>query len=193
ISGNPNATTQGSGGTGFACRVSEAYEPFVNFIPGSGTGATTAYTNCNGASRLIQIVHFPSCWNGVDLDSPSHNAHIIDKEQLAANAAGDFSCPTGFDTPMPGVEFKLHYNISGAQLYADMKFWRLSSDHYDTALPAGYSNHGDWFNGWDVATMAMWTTNCIVAGTDCHDNVLGPALSGAANYWRVLQSPRYDR
>lgn len=207
IAGDPNRTTQPtSGKVRFSCRVSEASEPTTAYIPGTGqsdVGSAAALTACSGTNHLIQIVTFPACWNGVDLDSPSHNAHITYEEQDTRPGAntGDFRCPVGFtgaappnDGPFPGVEFKLHYIIPAAK----WPFLRLSSDHYSTDLRAGFSNHGDWFNGWKPEVMLEWVKNCNRRGVDCHDNILGPATAPndetvLTGPWRALHPPRYDR
>jgi hypothetical protein len=46
---------------------------------------------CSGFLRMS--VEFPSCWNGVDLDSPSHNSHV-------AYRLGDNTCPSSHPSPI---------------------------------------------------------------------------------------------
>jgi hypothetical protein len=44
---------------------------------------------------------------------------------------------------------------------------------YDRSLPAGYSSHGDWFNGWNVEISDTWARACVQARRDCHSHLLG--------------------
>jgi hypothetical protein len=173
-----------------------------------GSGGTTVGDSGVGATsrRIVMRVAFPACRNDAnDLDSPSHNAHVAYPVQDPAQTVGSgaLACPTGFSHPMPGVTYHVIYPY----LPNDWPFWRLASDHYATDMPAGYSVHGDWFNGWKPDIMAEWVFNCDVRAMDCHDNVLGPSPqvlddSGYDSYcdvntttcsWRVLRHPRFDR
>lgn len=189
IAGVPTGTptAPGTNRSQFACLLADNSETRTQYIP--GTGGTTP---CAGLyQQIIMEVPFMTCMNDAGvLDSPTHNAHVL--YPLDAGG-GDFYCPTGYTRVLPGVEFKVHYDTNSVQLRLDAKFYRLSSDNYNTDLPAGYSAHGDWFNGWDATVMATWVTNCMVKGVDCHDGVLGPSLLGTPNMWRYMTPPRWDR
>ncbi len=191
IAGTPTATPANphvSGGFSnqFVCNYTGDLETPYDWIP--GTGGTTL---CPAGTYLLkQNVRFPSCWNGVDLDSPTHNTHVVFPSRVSESGyytmldSEDWFCPSSHPIVLPGVTFKLHYNYPGD---TDIKFWRLSSDNYDTSKEAGRSTHGDWFNGWDQTIMDEWVANCMVRGVDCHDNVLGPAVT--SGFWRVLAAP----
>jgi len=51
--------------------------------------------------------------------------------------------------------------------------WRLSSDTYYSSIPAGYSSHSDWFNGWKPQIMNTFVQNCDQPPKDCHAHLLG--------------------
>ena len=51
--------------------------------------------------------------------------------------------------------------------------WRLSSDNYDPTLPAGYSSHADWFNGWVPDFVDSFVQGCERPAKDCHAHLLG--------------------
>ena len=57
-------------------------------------------------------------------------------------------------------------SVGRHKLYLEAKSWRLSSDTYDSALPGGYSTHGDWFNGWKPEFMDSFVKNCAVDATN---------------------------
>jgi hypothetical protein len=202
ISGDSTRTTAGDSDI-WECQYPSGLGSTFRNIPGTGMNNATTATqldNCvaGGAVKVQQFVKFPTCGaDTLDLDSPTHNTHIINKIQDPRPGAltGDFKCPDGYSHPYVGVEFKVVYPF----IPADMPFWRLSSDRYSTDDPAGYSNHGDWFNGWDPDIMDEWVFNCDTRGTDCHVGVLGPVVPNESptfdpdRRWRVLKHPRYDR
>lgn len=59
--------------------------------------------NCKDGVR-IEIM-FPSCWNGVDVDSPDHRSHVAYPD-LVMNG----NCPKGFDVKLPGLFFETIWN-----------------------------------------------------------------------------------
>ncbi|HUG23381.1 DUF1996 domain-containing protein [Piscinibacter sp.] len=118
--------------------------------------------NCSVGADVYQNITFPQCWDGVNLDSPDHKSH------MAYHTKG--VCPSTHPVILPEVTFRIIYAVTeeDAPLH-----WRLSSDAYDRSLPAGYSSHGDWFNGWKRDVSHSWATNCIAASKDCHSHLLG--------------------
>ena len=118
--------------------------------------------NCAAGSELWHTVVFPQCWDGVNLDSPDHRSH------MAYPSGG--ACPVTHPVPTPVISFNIVYKVSEAN--APLR-WRLASDNYDPSLPAGYSSHGDWFNGWKTDVMDAFIKNCDQAAADCHSALLG--------------------
>lgn len=115
---------------------------------------------CSGAGdALNMVIEFPQCWDGVNLDSADHRAH------MAYPKGGN--CPSTHPVAIPQVSFNVLYPI------ADVKGWRLSSDMYETSKPGGFSAHGDWFEGWDPDVSKTFVTNCVAKGVDCHSHLLG--------------------
>lgn len=120
---------------------------------------------CPVGSLLNQMVMFPSCWNGVDLDSPDHKSHM-------AYANYNTGCPASHPVALPQITFNVHYLVTETRAA-----WRLSSDMYPESQPAGFSSHGDWWNGWQPEVKARWNQNCNVAGYDCHADLLGDGFT----------------
>jgi hypothetical protein len=87
---------------------------------------------------------------------------------MAYPSAG--KCPTTHPVAIPEISFNILYAVTEANA---MLRWRLSSDTYDPRLPAGYSSHGDWFNGWKPEIMNAWIKNCDQAAKDCHAHLIG--------------------
>ncbi|WP_204745396.1 DUF1996 domain-containing protein [Glycomyces paridis] len=89
----------------------------------------------------------PSCWDGVNLDSPDHKAH------MAYPVSG--SCPSSHPVPVPMIEFKIHWPVEG-----DMSQVRLASGQAS-------SWHYDFFNAWEPETLAAMVEHCINGGLQC--------------------------
>jgi len=118
--------------------------------------------NCPGGSQLWQLIYFPQCWDGVNLDSPDHKSHM--------SYPVDGACPKTHPVPLPEVSYNIIYDVPADNA---TRSWRLASDTYDRSIPGGYSTHGDWFNGWKQDVMKAFIEHCDRASRDCHANLLG--------------------
>ncbi len=79
---------------------------------GSPERFTTHYPRCPGGDRLTRTLVFPSCWNGLDSDSPGHRSHLVFP---AANGV----CPQG-TFPVPQLRIRLAYEVTpGAPVAVD--------------------------------------------------------------------------
>jgi Domain of unknown function (DUF1996) len=138
--------------------------PFRFKCIGAGSDALVGaeIQNCPVGATLWQEIFFPQCWDGVNLDSPDHKSH------MAYPSGG--KCPSTHPVPTPEITFNILYTIPAPN--APLR-WRLSSDTYDTSRPAGYSSHGDWFNGWKADIMETFVKYCDQAAADCHSHLLG--------------------
>lgn len=112
---------------------------------------------CSG--DLLMMIQFPSCWDGVNLDSPNHKSH------MAYPNGG--SCPSTHPVKLPKVTQNVHWRVD------DIKHFKLSSDAYDPKKPGGYSGHSDWVLGWDPAIMKSIIDKCLNSGKNCGQNLLG--------------------
>jgi hypothetical protein len=118
--------------------------------------------NCPVGSTVYQSITFPQCWDGVNLDAPDHKSHMT----YMKNGA----CPATHPVMLPEITFRIIYAVTEEN---SPLHWRLSSDNYDRSLPAGYSAHGDWFNGWKLDVSNAWAKHCLAASKDCHSHLLG--------------------
>ena len=118
--------------------------------------------NCSVGDDVLLEIFFPQCWVGGEenVDSPDHTSHMA-----YANGRG---CPASHPVPLMEITFNIHYPITERN---QATHWRLSSDNYSG--PAGYSAHGDWWNGWDEEIMNSIVRNCINRALDCHSHLLG--------------------
>jgi hypothetical protein len=102
--------------------------------------------NCPSSEELHVRVDFADCWDGVNLDSPSHITHVA----YSTNGV----CPTGYPVPVPELSILLKYPNPGTN-------WLLSSG-------PSYTMHADFINAWIAAEMAKLTTECLDAGVKCN-------------------------
>lgn len=132
-------------------------------------------TYCPVGATIDQIIRFPQCWDGRNLDSADHRSHM---SYPAPNYP--YGCPSTHPVALPEVQFSVSYTVQAGD---DLRAWRLSSDRYDTTQPGGYSNHSDWINGWKPEVMDVWIQKCVRAGMDCKGALLGDgrALGGTYN------------
>ena len=157
IAGDPTNSKPGSPGVRFKCigGPNSSNDHYGSEIP-----------NCDVGALVIQEIFFPQCWDGKNLDSPDHKSHMSYVVQVGAG----YACPATHPMALPQVTFNISYTV---QTKDSPKAWRLSSDTYDTSLPAGYSSHGDWFNGWKKDISDLWNAACVQATRDCHAHLLG--------------------
>ncbi len=139
---------------------------FVCIGMGSESLVGPSIQNCPAGAQLWQLIIFPQCWDGVNLDSPDHKSHM----SYPVHGA----CPSTHPVPLPEVSYNIIYDVTEAN--APLR-WRLSSDTYDRSLPGGYSSHGDWFNGWKADVMKTFIEKCDQASVDCHADLLGDGRS----------------
>jgi len=100
-------------------------------------------------------VYFPSCWDGVNLDSPDHKSH------MAYPAIGDFNfgvCPQSHPVALFSLFYEFFYT-SGP--YTDRKFAFANGD------PTGYGFHGDFLMGWTNRTLLQSAHRDCVNAIDC--------------------------
>ena len=101
----------------------------------------------------------PSCWDGLNLDSPDHRSHMA----YPVNGR----CTTGHPVALPMVEFKMAWPVNG-----NLSDVRFSSGR-------GYTFHYDFYNAWDPATQAAMVNHCIVGGLQCNARGYDEAYPGA--------------
>ena len=135
-----------------------------------GPHTIPSMADCGVGHEIHAQVVFPSCWDGVNLDSPDHRSHMVYNFPPGPEGNQNGACPPSHPVVVPQITVKMVYPIVQGDNTAN---WRLTSDTYSDTLPAGYSLHADWFNAWDPAIMQTWVTDCLVAGNDCQAHMLG--------------------
>ncbi|GAB3228841.1 DUF1996 domain-containing protein [Glycomyces halotolerans] len=138
VTGDPGATAEEFANAPGAVEGFECGESFHNY---------TFPDHCPDYSWLNVRYQAPSCWDGVNLDSPDHKSHMA--------YPVDGACPGSHPVPVPMLEFKIHFPVNG-----DMSRVRLASG-------AASSWHYDFFNAWEPETLEALVVHCINGGLQC--------------------------
>ena len=103
-------------------------------------------------------VFFPSCWDGVNLDSADHTSHM--SYPIQNYNGGD--CPDSHPVQLVSLFYEMFLN-TGDFPYHGNGTWVLANG--DTT---GYGHHGDFQNGWDVDLLQEAIDTC----TEANGNVM---------------------
>jgi hypothetical protein len=94
---------------------------------GAPDRVTTRYPLCPHGQLVVRTLEFPSCWDGLRLDSPDHRDHV-------RFPAADGACPAK-TFPIPRLEVKVSYAVAHGERY------RLDSFPEQGGNPR--TDHGD--------------------------------------------------
>jgi len=111
-------------------------------------------------------VYYPSCWDGVNLDSANHKSHV------AYPAIGNFDggvCPKSHPVALLSIFYEFFFDTSS---YNDTD--RFVFANGDTTA---YGFHGDFINGWTNLTALQTAHETCLGPTDaeCPINTAGAA------------------
>ena len=113
------------------------------------------YPICPGGSKVMRVQDFPGCWNGKDIDSDNHRAHLA----FADTRTG--ACPQGF-TAIPQLRISISYDIPRA--VQDKGQFALDSFPEENHNP--FSDHNDFINVNSDRQMKK-IASCINSGKRC--------------------------
>jgi hypothetical protein len=115
------------------------YEDRKDYIPDCGPGG-----------QIKLHVFFPSCWDGIHLDSADHRSHVaygLDEDDFAVDGTDPDLCPASHPVKVPQLDFRVQYDV------ADGTGYRLS----DGMMLA----HADFWNTWDQSRLEALVTSCL--------------------------------
>lgn len=125
--------------------------------------------NCPLDSHIMGVVAMPTCWDGVNLDSPDHRSHM-------SYPIDHVGCPASHPVTLTAFTMLVAFKHLG---YQDYSTWRLSSDHVmahdsaSTKLPGGTTLHSDWFGAWDDEVLQNWHDGCLNGFLSCSSGNTG--------------------
>jgi hypothetical protein len=176
--------------------------PHINFLClGTGNYTTTMPTSCpavsgSGEPSTLNIsVHFPDCWDGVNLvpNLGSGRANRMKGLMKAASGAlnvayrnSDGTCPAGYPVKIPELQLNISYplgddpDLTTAQLSLDPI---LQNGQWVPQWGSMYTAHGDFFNAWHAQSMQFIVDSCMnkpsTPGATCSKNI--PTYYSAAS------------
>ena len=95
-------------------------------------------------------IHFPSCWDGVNLDSANHMSHTA---YPVGNDNGP--CPTSHPVRIIGIFYEVWFNVVPFNKLNDGGRFVLANGD-----PTGYGLHADFMNGWDNSVLSRAVATC---------------------------------
>lgn len=101
-------------------------------------------------------IFFPSCWDGVNLDSADHMSHMAYPTQYSYDNG---PCPASHPVHMISVFFEVIYSTAGFDWWVPDNGWQPFV--FSNGDPTGYGFHGDFFNGWNVSALQEATDTCL--------------------------------
>ncbi|RPD60379.1 WSC-domain-containing protein [Lentinus tigrinus ALCF2SS1-7] len=113
--------------------------------------------NCPNGMRAQ--VFFPSCWDGVNLDSADHKSHMA--YPIQNYNSGD--CPDSHPVHLVSLFYEMFVSVDQYS-YWGPGTWVLANG--DTT---GYGHHGDFQNGWDIDLLQTAIDTCTAAAGNVMD------------------------
>jgi hypothetical protein len=111
---------------------------------------TTKYPQCPQGSQLVRILDFPSCWDGNNLDSEDHRAHVVFPRR-------DGSCRRG-TVAIPQLRMTLTYDQPSGRNFA--------LDSFPEQRHKAITDHGDFMAIMPEALLKQMA-DCINSGQTC--------------------------
>ncbi|MER5468125.1 DUF1996 domain-containing protein [Streptomyces sp. NPDC002685] len=117
------------------------------------------YPVCPQGSDVVRTFKFQSCWDGANIDSANHRAHV-------AFADAEGNCPGGFKA-IPQLVQRIVYDIDAPSLQDGGRTSPLFAvDSFPEQLHKPVTDHGDFINVFDEGLMNDMV-DCINTGRKC--------------------------
>ncbi|KAI5212235.1 WSC-domain-containing protein [Aureobasidium subglaciale] len=127
---------------------------FVCLDYSGGSSTTDGLPTKKCPDGLRAQIFFPSCWDGVNLDSADHASHM---SYPIGGSYDSGKCPSTHPVHLVSIFYEVNYNTGD---FDDQ--WYGSGQPFVFAMgdPTGYGFHGDFVNGWNVPTLQKAIDEC---------------------------------
>ncbi len=102
---------------------------------GPPTKETNGFPTTNCPDGLRAQVYFPSCWDGVNLDSPDHKSHVSYPASYNNGA-----CPSSHPKHLISLFYEVIWNVND---FANEWYGNTQPFVWAQGDPTGYGYHGD--------------------------------------------------
>lgn len=128
---------------------------------------------------IMVNTRFPTCWDGKNLDSPDHMAHMAYPESGTFESGGP--CPATHPVRTAQVLFEVVWDTTQFNNKADWPEDGSQPFVWSNGDATGYGNHADYVFGWkDDALQKILDTSCFV-------NCAGAKTQSTANMNKCAQ------
>jgi len=128
------------------------------------TPETPNFPTTNCPDGLRSQVFFPSCWDGVNLDSADHMSHM----SYPTTEYNNGPCPSTHPKHLISLFYEVTWNVND---FKDMWYGDKQPFVFSSGDPTGYGGHGDFFCGWNVTLLQTAVDECTNSSgkvEDCH-------------------------
>jgi len=119
---------------------------------GTSNPSTHNLPNYNCPDGLRAEVFFPSCWDGVNVDSEDHKSHVA----FPSNEDSG-SCPSTHPKRLVSIFYEV---IWSTDKFADQWYGDSQPFVFAQGDKTGYGYHGDFVNGWDIDVLDNAIKTC---------------------------------
>ncbi|PBK80068.1 hypothetical protein ARMGADRAFT_93478 [Armillaria gallica] len=176
ISGDPNIRT---------LNTSSFAQQAITFLCLNFNGVSTKYNelpvNQDCSSGIRSQINFPSCWDGMNVDSEDHKSHVAFPSTGPDNGTCD---DPNFSVTIPRIFMEVYWLTQGFQDQRSEAMTPQQPFLFSNGDPTGYGYHAEFFNGWESGVLQR-------AINECHCNPYGdPSCCVAAGTFTIDQNAK---